>query len=68
MYKQHDKNREQTAREASKRGERGSLTENGKLYRRCSFNSSFFKTHTLKIFLEKYLFRLLSQAGHIMWE
>ena len=36
MREQQEKNREKTAREASKRGESGSLTEDGKLYR-CFF-------------------------------
>jgi hypothetical protein len=32
IREQQEKNREKTAREASKRGESGSLTEDGKLY------------------------------------
>ena len=48
-----EKNGEKTAREASKRGESGSLTENGKLYRCRSFNSIFTsKIHFLKFFSE----------------
>jgi hypothetical protein len=42
IREQQEKNREKTAREASKRGESGSLTEDGKLYRCRSFNSIFY--------------------------
>ena len=42
IWVQQEKNREKTAREASKRGERDSLTEDGKLYRCRSFNSIVF--------------------------
>jgi hypothetical protein len=41
IREQQEKNREKTAREASKRGESSSLTEDGKLYRSSSFNSIF---------------------------
>ena len=41
IREQQEKNREKTAREASKRGESGSLTEDGKLYRCRSFNSIY---------------------------
>jgi len=41
IREQQEKNREKTAREASKRGESGSLTEDSKLYRCRSFNSIF---------------------------
>ena len=56
IREQQEKNGEKTAREASKRGESGSLTEDGKLYRRSSFNSIFTsKTHalSLNLFSEK---------------
>ena len=58
MREQQEKNREKTAREASKRGESGSLTEDGKLYRCRSFNSIFYsKNHTLIFFFsEKNIF------------
>ena len=39
---QQETNREKTAREASKRGESNSLTEDGKLYRFRSFNFIFY--------------------------
>ena len=41
IREQEEKNRKKTAREASKRGESGSLTEDDKLYRSSSFNSIF---------------------------
>ena len=51
MREQQEKNWEKTAREGSKRGESGSLTEDGKLYRCRSFNSIFTsKNHTLNFF------------------
>ena len=59
IREQQGKNREKTAREASKRGESGSLTEDGKLYRCRSFNSilylqiSYFKLFFMK---KKYFF------------
>ena len=62
IWMQQEKNREKTAREASKRGESGSLTEIGKLYRCRSFNSIFYPQKSyLKLFL--ILFCELSQAG-----
>ena len=42
IREQQEKNREKAAREASKIGESGSLTEDGKLYRCRSFNSIFY--------------------------
>ena len=42
IREQQEKNREKAAREASKIGESGSLTEDGKLYRCHSFNSIIF--------------------------
>ena len=57
MREQQEKDREKTAREASKRGESASLTEDGKLYRCRSFNSIFTsKNHTLNFFLKKIFF------------
>jgi len=59
MREQQEKNREKTAREASKRGESGSLTEDGKLYRCHSFNSIFYlqKSYFKLFFLkQKYFF------------
>ena len=41
IREQQEKNEEKTARDASKRGESGSLTEDGKPYRCRSFNSIF---------------------------
>ena len=41
IWMQQEKNREKPAREASKRRESGSLTEDDKLYRSSSFNSIF---------------------------
>ena len=41
IREQQEKNREKAAREASKRGESGSLTEDGKRYRCHFFNSIF---------------------------
>ena len=60
---QQEKNREKTAREASKRDESDSLTEDGKLYRCRSFNSIFTsKNHTLNFFSETNYFCELSQT------
>ena len=57
IREQQEKYREKTAREASKRGESGSLTEDGKLNRCRSFNSNFTsKNHTLIFFLTKKVF------------
>ena len=55
IWVQQEKNREKTAREASKRGEIGSLTEDGKLYRCRSFNSIFYpqKSYFKHFFFEK---------------
>ena len=54
IREQQEKNRKKTAREASKREESGSLTEDGKLYRCRSFNSIFTsKNHTLNFFFWK---------------
>ena len=51
IREQQEKNREKAAREASKRGESDSLTEDGKPYRCHSFNSiSTSKNHTLNFF------------------
>jgi hypothetical protein len=58
IREQQEKNREKTAREASKRGESGSLTEDGKLYRCHSFNSIFYlqKSYFKLFFSEKQIF------------
>ena len=58
IREQKEKNREKAAREASKRGESGSLTEDGKLHRCHSFNSIFLPPKiTLKtFFMKKYIF------------
>ena len=54
---QQEKNRKKTAREASRRGESGSLTEHGKLYRCLSFEPFFLvKNHTFNLFFEKVFF------------
>jgi hypothetical protein len=50
IREQQEKNREKTAREASKRGESGSLTEDGKLYRCRSFYSIFYLQKSYFIF------------------
>ena len=57
IWVQQEENREKTVREASKRRESDSLTEDGKLYRCRSFNSIFTsKIHTLNCFSEKNIF------------
>ena len=58
IREQQEKNREKTAREASKRGESGSLTEDGKLYHCRSFNSIFYlqKLYFKHFFSEKNIF------------
>jgi hypothetical protein len=58
IREQQEKNRENTAREAPKRGESGSLTEDGKLYRCRSFNSIFYlqKSYFKLFFLKKHIF------------
>ena len=58
IREQQEKNWEKAAREASKRGESGSLTEDGNLYRSRSFKSIFTsKNHTLNFFFsEKNIF------------
>ena len=58
IREQQEKNREKTAREASKRGESGSLTEDGKLYRCRSFNSIFYlqKSYFKHFVFEKNIF------------
>ena len=54
IWVQQEKNREKAAREASKRGESDSLTEDGKPYRCRSFNSSFLpQKNTLNFFFLK---------------
>ena len=58
IREQQEKNGEKTAREASKRGESGSLTEDGKLYRCHSFNSIFYlqKSYFELFFWKKNIF------------
>ena len=56
IREQQEKNREKTAREASKRGESGSLTEDGKLYRCRSFNSIFYLQ---KLYFEHFFWKKL---------
>ena len=53
IREQQEKNREKASREASKREESGSLTEDGKLYRCRSFYSIFY--------LKKSYFKLFSK-------
>ena len=57
IWEQQEKNGEKIAREASKRRESDSLTEDGKLYRCRSFNSIFYLQKSyFKLFSEKHLF------------
>jgi hypothetical protein len=63
IRQQQEKNREKAAREASKRGESGSLTEDGKLYRCRSFNSIFYLQKSYFNFFLIFFFCELSQAG-----
>ena len=65
IREQQEKNREKTAREASKRGESGSLTEDGKLYRCRSFNSIFYlqKSYFKLCFLKKNNIFLWTQSS-----
>ena len=61
IREQQEKNREKAAREASKRGESDSLTDDGKICRCRSFNSIFTsKNHTLNFFLKKIFFSVNS--------
>ena len=53
IREQQEQNGEKAAREASKRGEGGSLTEDGKIYRCRSFYSIFY--------LKKSYFKLFSK-------
>ena len=64
IREQQEKNREKTAREASKRRESDSLTEDGKLYRCHSFNSIFYlqKSYFKLFFRKKKYFFLLTQS------
>ena len=65
IREQQEKNEGKTARKASKKGESGSLTEDGKLYRCRSLNSIFYLQKSYYNFFseKKYIFRELSQAG-----
>ena len=63
MREQQEKNREKTAREASKRGESGSLTEDGKLYRCRSFNSIFYLQKSYFNFFFWKIFFLWTQSS-----
>ena len=66
IWAQQEKKREKAAREASKRGESDSLTEDGKPYRCRSFNSIFYLQKSyFKLFFWKQIYFFVNSGKQV---